>query len=136
MVYTAVPLPSGPQEQVLTYVPLNVFAALFNNGAMLGLACGCVIPSKSSPCGPEIPQSLQPTALQLLQHHQQWIDRFPFPRMRDNIISLNGIVDEEEFLKDLFGMQSFTIKPGRPGWDPTAWIIGRDFSQKWGFLFY
>jgi hypothetical protein len=52
------------------------------------------------------------------------------------MISLNRIFHEEEFLADLFNMHSFDIKPGRPGWDPSAWIIGRQFSQKWGFLFY
>lgn len=115
---------------------LTVCSALYNNGAMLGLTCGCLIPCKSSPCQSSIPESLQPTALQLTTLHQPWIDRFPFPKMRDNMISLNRIFSEEDFLRDLFCMHSFEIKPGGAGWDPAAWIIGKDFAKKWGFLFY
>ncbi|ETN39820.1 uncharacterized protein HMPREF1541_06046 [Cyphellophora europaea CBS 101466] len=123
-------------DRVITEVPLTVFAALYNTGAMLGLTCGCVVPAKSAPCAPDIPASLHPSALQLTTLHQTWIDRFPFPKMRDNMISLNRIFNEEEFLCDLFNMHSFDIKPGGACWDPSAWIIGRDFSKKWGFLFY
>jgi hypothetical protein len=103
---------------------------------MLGLTCGCLVPSKSSPCGSHIPEPLRPTALQLTTLHQTWIDRFPFPRMRDNMIGLNRIFNEEEFLRDLFNMHSFTIKSGGAFWDPRSWVIGRQFSEKWGYLFY
>lgn len=46
-----------------------------------------------------------------------------------------GMLDEEEFLRDLFGMESFTVEAGRAGWDPGAWRVGREFARKWGFLF-
>ena len=101
----------------------------------MGLTCGTVVPAKSPPC-PEIPEPLRPTALQLTTIHARWIDRFPFPKMRDNLISLSGIIEEEEFLRDLFSMQSFSIQPSKPGWDPNAWSIGKAFAEKWGYLFY
>ncbi|KAK3671939.1 hypothetical protein LTR78_008114 [Recurvomyces mirabilis] len=116
--------------------PITVWSALFHNGAMMGLSCSTNTPRKSLPQGPDIPATLHPTALQLTTFHPSWIDRFPFANMRDNFISMAGIIDEEDFLCDLFSMDSFRIKPGKPGWDPNAWIIGPDFGKKWGYLFY
>ena len=52
------------------------------------------------------------------------------------MITLMGIIDEEEFMGDLFCLTSFTLDPGAPSWDPKAWKIGKDFSAKWGYLFY
>jgi len=114
----------------------SAYAALYNNGAMMGLTCSVVVPSRSSPVGADIPESLHPTALQLTTIHPPWIDRFPFPKMRDNMITLMGIIIEEEFLADLFCSTSFSLKPDGAPWDPNAWIIGKEFSQKWGYLFY
>jgi hypothetical protein len=117
-------------------LPGSVYAALFNNGSMMGIACSITIPDTSRPIGPEIPESLHPTKLQLTTVHPLWIDRFPFPKMRDNMITLLGIINEEEFLSDLFCLTSFSLEPGAPPWDPAAWKIGKEFSEKWGYLFY
>lgn len=85
--------------------------------------------------GSEIPEPLQPTLLQLTTTHPIWIDRFPFPRMRDNMITMSGFMDEEDFLRDLFSMDSFSISPEKAGWDPSGWSVGAAFGRKWGFLF-
>jgi hypothetical protein len=51
------------------------------------------------------------------------------------MITLIGLMfDEEQFLADVFCLKSFTIKPGAPSWDSTAWEAGRDFQMKYGFL--
>lgn len=102
----------------------------------MGLICNAPYPAKSKPPDPKWPVSLQPSALQLTTIHPQWLDRFPFPKMRDNFIILIGIIDEEEFLRDFFCMKSFEIETGGQSWDPKAWKIGRDFGRKWGYLFY
>ncbi|KAH8700116.1 hypothetical protein BGW36DRAFT_424953 [Talaromyces proteolyticus] len=120
---------------VSSEMPMTVWAALYLNGSMMGLGCSTCYPAKSLPAQPHIPESLHPTALQLYSIHPLWIDRFPFPRMRDNIIHLMGLIDEEEFIKDIFCMMSFKIKPGGASWDPNAWVIGKEFGRKWGFLF-
>lgn len=117
-------------------ITATAYSALHQNGALLGLLCSVSTICKSTPVGPEVPEALQPTPLQLTVAHPPWIDRFPFPQMRDNMISLLGIIDEEEFLADLFGLTSFTIESGAASWDPSAWKIGREFSAKWGYLFY
>lgn len=117
-------------------IPPTVFAALWDNGALLGLACSTCVPAKSRPPGPHVPTALRPTQLQLTTTHPIWIDRFPSPRMRDRmIVAMDGGMDEEEFLRDLFSMDSFSIRPGRAGWDPEAWRIEPSFAMKWGFLF-
>ncbi|KIW95183.1 uncharacterized protein Z519_03767 [Cladophialophora bantiana CBS 173.52] len=134
--YQALVPTSKPDTFVTTSVSGSIYGALYQNGAMMGIACSVVVPSKSSPVGPEIPESLRPTALQLTTIHPTWIDRFPFPKMRDNMITLMGIINEEEFLADLFCLTSFTLNPGAASWDPTAWKIGKEFSAKWGYLFY
>ncbi|KAK6379516.1 hypothetical protein LTS17_006434 [Exophiala oligosperma] len=129
-------LSTKPDTCVHTTTPASVYAALFHNGAMMGLTCSISFASKSRPFGEEIPDSLRPTPLQLTTIHPQWIDRFPFPKMRDNMITLLSIIDEEEFLGDLFCLTSFTVDGRMASWDPSAWKIGHEFSAKWGYLFY
>lgn len=114
----------------------SVYCALFVNGSMMGISCSIPVTELSPRCGPEIPDSLQPTALQLTTPHPRWMDRFPFPKMRDNMITLMGIIDEEEFFADLFCLDSFEIKSGAAAWDPASWKMGKNFAKKWGYLFF
>lgn len=66
--------------------------------------------------------------------HPRWIDRLPFPRLRDTLIKLRGVIDEEEILKDIFVMPSWTIMTGRACWDPRAWVMEKEWADKWGWL--
>jgi hypothetical protein len=53
------------------------------------------------------------------------------------MINLSTIIDDEEFLQDLFTMDSFTITPGCSSWDPRSWKLERGvFAEKWGYLLY
>jgi Domain of unknown function (DUF3425) len=116
---------------------ITVLSALIINGEVLGLSCCTAVPAKSSPASLDVPLSLHPTPTQLLTVHSTGIDRFPFPKMRDNLINMSGIIDEEEFGRDLFMMPSFSITPGGAPWDARAWKIEKGhFADKWGFLFY
>jgi hypothetical protein len=54
--------------------------------------------------------------------------------MRDSLIRLRGVVDEEELLKDLFTMPSFRIDGGGEAWDPRAWKMESEWEGKWGWL--
>ncbi|OCL12608.1 hypothetical protein AOQ84DRAFT_311937 [Glonium stellatum] len=103
---------------------------------MMGLTCSTSVPSKSRPVSLGIPLSLHPTTLQLTTIHVSWIDRFPFPHMRDTMITMSAVIDEEEFLRDLFTSPSFTLKAGKSSWDPEAWAIEKAFAEKWGFLLF
>lgn len=122
-----------PADRIAAQVPLNVYAAIYQNGLILGLPCATIFPCRSK-AAPNAPASLQPSQLQLSTIHLPWIDRFPFPKMRDNMIRMEQEINAEELLSDLFNMKSFDIKPGRPSWDPDAYIIDKGFAKKWGFL--
>jgi hypothetical protein len=124
----------GPSDQ--PHHPITFAGALYINGQILNIPCSTVVPAKSQPVGPEIPLPLHPTELQLMTIHPPWIDRFPFPKMRNSLISLSGVIDEEEFVRDMLLMPSFEIVHGRMPWDPRAWKILRPFAEKWGYLFF
>jgi hypothetical protein len=135
------PLPS-PLNQLAP--ALTVFSALYLNGNLLGLSCSICVTSRSPFPSPSHPLPLHPTELQLTVAHPRWFDRFPFPRWRDSLIRLLGVIDEEELLKDLFTQPSWTIETGgsRAGgwesaaWDPKAWTMEESFRVKWGWLMY
>ena len=127
---------SAADDCLISHSNNTVFTALFKNGRVLGLPCGTQICWKSPPRGLDIPAPLQSTPLQMTTLHTSWIDRFPFPHLRDNFIRLNGVINEEDFLQTLFETHSFTIVPGTMSWDPNGWIIGKEFGEKWGYLFY
>ncbi|KAF2999736.1 hypothetical protein E8E13_004389 [Curvularia kusanoi] len=117
-------------------LPLNVFTALFLNGQILGIVCSTTMASKSPPPTASIPLSLRPTASQLTTVHFQWIDRLPFPKLRDSLIRLQGVVDLDEFLNDIFVAPSFSIRRGAESWDPRAWSMEGVWAKKWGWLFF
>lgn len=115
--------------------PQSFLSALYENGNLLGLTCGSSIPSKSKPEPPGTPDSLHPTLLQLSTVHWQWIDRFPFPDFRDEMIIRSGEIDEEDFVGDLFNLDPFTLTPGARSTDPYAYTMNPEFRAKWGYLF-
>ncbi|ORY09483.1 hypothetical protein BCR34DRAFT_368894 [Clohesyomyces aquaticus] len=115
--------------------PMTVFSALYLNGRILGLSCSTTVPARSSLPSPQVPLPLHPTPMQLMTIHASWIDRFPLSTMRNNLITMSGMMDEEEFLSDVFMGPSFTIKPGCATWDPRAWRMEKCFADKWGYLF-
>lgn len=114
---------------------MGILTALEGNGTLLGMLCGLdLVRSGRQP--PTVPAVLQPSPLQLTMPHQGWIDRFPFPRFRDNLILLADRVNLEELFLDFFRSNSFYIKAGAPPWDPTAWRVDLEFKAKWGYLFH
>lgn len=117
---------------------MTAIIALGINGNLLGIHCSSTRVAKSSlpPADALIPPSLYPTPLQLSTPHCDWIDRFPFPRMRDNLIILADVVDTKELLFDFFTMRSFTVDDPGPAWNCAAWRVSPEWNQKWGYLFY
>ncbi|TFA99419.1 hypothetical protein CCMA1212_008651 [Trichoderma ghanense] len=69
----------------------------------------------SSPSPLRLPESLAPTRLQLSCPHSNWIDVFPFPKMRDNLIRWENYFSHAEFLTDLLGnlISCMTAPPPR-----------------------
>lgn len=102
---------------------------------MLGMSCRACIFDSVSVTNQVLPDALQPTPLQLVVPHRLWIDRFPFVRLRDNMILLNSLLDLDAFCGDLFNTASLTLRPSAPSWDPRSWVLGEEFAAKWGYLF-
>lgn len=50
-----------------------------------------------------IPTSLYPTTHQMSVAHSSWLNMFPFPRVRDNLIRHQQEFDHRDLCNDLFG---------------------------------
>lgn len=71
-----------------------------------------------------------------------WVDTFPCPKLRDNIISYDTLFHEDEFCIDVMGglYEGFNdielnglLIWGEP-WSETGWEVTPGFAKKWGFL--
>ena len=109
-----------------------------------------------------MPKDLQPTSLQMRRAHSSWLNMFPHPRLRDNLIEMEGVFDSADFCNDLFGeifrVQSFSgsssssdtssgdddgddIATGRNGfivwgdsYNKDSWEVTPGFLRKWSCL--
>ena len=88
------------------------------------------------------PRSLHPTALQRAVPHHPWIDLFPFPKMRDNILQgiAAGFLDEDELCHDLLEVEEANQEETPAlliwgqSWDAEGWEASVAFLKKWGWL--
>jgi hypothetical protein len=107
-------------DHLLHLVQYNVFRAFVSNKQTLNLlltgqtdrrmsptTCPISGPYRDDTCvfplNPNIPAALTPTLYQQAHPHPIWINLFPFPRMRDNLIRRQGRFDHWELLTDLIG---------------------------------
>ncbi|KAH6887393.1 hypothetical protein B0T10DRAFT_489750 [Thelonectria olida] len=144
-----------------TILTVNAFYALSRNAAALGVSTEWLTYDAISPfCreGPGLgrfaveatatfpngrPESLHPTELQVAVPHHPWIDLFPIPRLRDNLlsaISTQDPLDEDELCFDMLEIsdgeateKAALIVWGDP-WDPKGWEVSVPFLRKWGSL--
>lgn len=91
----------------------------------------------------DFPPHLLPTHLQKAVTHHSWLDLFPIPKLRDNM--LRGIeagqFDEDELCDalccDLLDFEAGTTASvvvwGEP-WDAAGWEFSPQFFAKWGVL--
>jgi hypothetical protein len=127
-VYFAPPAFAFPlsTDHLLHLVQFNVFRAFVSNKHTLNIllkgwtkdappptSCPISGPYRDDtsiyPLNPNIPFSLAPTRLQQTRDHSIWINLFPFPRVRDNLIMHEGNFDHWELLQDLIGELMGTI---------------------------
>lgn len=94
-----------------------------------------------------VPESLQPTPLQLSTPHEPWVDLFPCPQLRDSIITYAETehFDSNEFMYDAAGRleHECTVgeEPHEPGmyvwsdpWSAQGWELTENFISKWQCL--
>jgi hypothetical protein len=87
------------------------------------------------------PPNLQPTKLQVSVAHHPWVDAFPWPRVRDNLLQAfehPEICDEDELCHDICDYEDVDSRPpliiwGSP-WDHRNWEVTHEFLVKWGWL--
>lgn len=136
----------------LKLIQLNIINSLTRNSAILGfktdwLVCASISPFTCTgntiaqvPC----PDNLVPTRQQLEVRHHPWVDLFPLPRMRDNLLLATSYIlspaEEQELWDDVIessgeGDWAGFIVWGEP-WDPKNWEVTTLFLQKWRWLLH
>jgi hypothetical protein len=138
-------------DHLLTLVQYNVYRGLLTNMVLLALPnmFGCdeaepPISLSMLPLPAVIPPSLAPTSLQLTVPHEPWVDVFPLPALRDNLIRATGTFDSCELCDDSLGTlfdETLTKHDDRNSvclwgepWDVNSWEIMEGFAKKWGGL--
>ncbi|KAJ0423902.1 NAD(P)-binding protein [Aspergillus carlsbadensis] len=139
-VLTAYVAGSPRTDLLLNLSRLNVLRAAYENVLALGMTvewmCQDNTISIFSVAGPPrqpqqpstgtitIPQSLRPTHLQRTTPHHPWLDIFPFPQMRDNMILAGDTLDDDELCHDLTAF-----------WDTRSsnatMLVTEEFARKW-----
>ncbi|KAE8361319.1 hypothetical protein BDV27DRAFT_160833 [Aspergillus caelatus] len=135
-------------DLLLNLSRLNVLRAAYQNVLAIGMTVEWMcrdstisIFSLASPrgCEDSIPHSLQPTPLQRTVPHHPWLDIFPIPQMRDNLIRAGKDLDDDELCHDLTAFwdtrsSNATMLVWGTPWDPENWEVTEDFARKWRFF--
>ncbi|KAG0644915.1 Radicicol biosynthesis cluster regulator [Hyphodiscus hymeniophilus] len=85
-----------------------------------------------------LPENFRPTVLQHTVEHHPWIDLFPIPTMRDNLLRAGAAYDNAEICLDIVEVgekpkeKAGLIVWGEP-WDVYAWGASPAFLRKWGW---
>ncbi|KAE8381491.1 hypothetical protein BDV26DRAFT_289343 [Aspergillus bertholletiae] len=129
-------------DQLLTLTKFNVLRAFMDNGTAIGLAIQQMEDDALSPFNTDthrswnLPPSLYPTTTQRSIPHHPWLDCFPFPQMRDNLIQVGDALDDCELCVDMMdpsnGDIAFLVW-GDP-WLPQSWEVSESFIRKWSWI--
>lgn len=83
-----------------------------------------------------VKHDLRPLSSQITDSHHPYIDVLPFRDLRENLVAMQGQMDEDEFLHDWFNQATCWggIKgskgEGMP-WEGRNWEVSEDFLRKW-----
>ncbi|TVY30071.1 hypothetical protein LHYA1_G002567 [Lachnellula hyalina] len=140
--------PMNDHLQLEALVKLNVFRALVSNSRDLGFTpeetmdddslSPFVDPSNTLCLSRPLPSALRPTKLQRKIPHHPWIDLFPIPGMRDNLLRAEDAYDDMELCGDLIGFFSGSkdrtamVVWGDP-WDSHSWEVTESFLSHWAW---
>lgn len=129
---------------------LNVLRAAYQNGVAVGMTvewmCNDHAISIFNLARPQlsedsVPRSLRPTLLQRTVPHHPWLDIFPFPQFRDNLIHAGDSLDSHDLCHDLTAFWDTRCSNARmlvwgTPWDPKNWEVTEDFARKWQLFLY
>jgi hypothetical protein len=138
-------------DHLLSLTRVNTYRAFVNNIHLLGLSmdglCAEDVLSPFTKSGPAqfppkvLPSSLCPTPTQHTWPHHPWLDFFPHPRVRDNLIRAQDRYDEDELCLDVLGfwnpdaIDNMLIVWGDP-LHPENWEVTEGFVKKWGWVLF
>ena len=132
-------------DQLMTLSKFNVLRAFIQNFTLLGLALEEIdddIPSPFNSAAPAmrgrepwlgLPPALAPTALQVHAFHHPWLDCFPFPQIRDNLVRAADLFNDCDLCTDIMDPANGDVGMlvwGDP-WLPESWEVSEFFIQKW-----
>ncbi|KAJ1710438.1 hypothetical protein NYO67_7403 [Aspergillus flavus] len=147
--YQSYILGSPASDHLLTLAKVNVFRAFASIMSTLGMPkhhewmdddaispFTLLRPGFTTPS--TIPLTLRPTKLQQSIPHHPWLDFFPHPRMRDNLIRA-GDFDDEQLCMDIMGFWDMSTEScGLLVWgDPQDlgnWEVSEEFIRKWPWV--
>ncbi|KAM0355089.1 hypothetical protein ACHAPU_000946 [Fusarium lateritium] len=131
-------------------ISLNVNIAIAKNATLLGFdrttmcSYDAISPfNQEGPPQPSFnpPQVLEPTGVQRDVLHHPWLDIFPFPRFRDNIIQAVDaeVMDDDDLCMDIAEANLENVeRPSLIVWGdaslPHSWEASPWFLRKWGWL--
>ncbi|KAF7712304.1 Uncharacterized protein PECH_003615 [Penicillium ucsense] len=87
-----------------------------------------------------LPVSLRPTRLQKSIPHHPWLDFFPLPKMRDNLIQAGDDWDDEALCHDIMGfwdnasLSTPALLVWGDPWDIRNWELTEAFLKKWSWI--
>ncbi|KAJ5387320.1 hypothetical protein N7509_009861 [Penicillium cosmopolitanum] len=134
-------------DQLLTLIQFNVFRALIDNTSVIRFTLDWLDEDAISPWCAGVPESqisyyppsLRPTSLQQDVCHHPWIDLFPIPQMRDNLLQKYGDFDEYALCNDL--VDFYDVSNDETGlivwsnpWLPSGWEVSETFLRKWSWV--
>lgn len=146
--YHSAALNCPKSSHLLTLTRVNVYRAFVSNMVLLSISWDwmdedSIYPFAMVRPGSEtanFPGSLPPTALQRSRVHHTWIDLFPSPIIRDNLLKRGNDWDDEELCTDIMGFwegnstgPNGLIVWGEPS-DPSNWEVTEGFIRKWGWV--
>jgi hypothetical protein len=115
-------------DHLLTLIQYNVYRGLMINIVILEATSIDFCEQErlfTREAGKKLPPSLLPTRLQETVVHPAWIDMFPVPKLRDNVIRRLGTFSDDELSSDVMG--EVCESPEGPEEPPNDTIVG--FSQ-------
>ncbi|KAF2010525.1 hypothetical protein BU24DRAFT_356431 [Aaosphaeria arxii CBS 175.79] len=130
---------------LLSLVKFNVLRGLLMNMKSLNLSSSWLFDENAVSAiytghfNGNVPDSLRPTHLQRTVEHHPWLDLFPFPAMRDNMLMAYNNFDENRLSGVLVGVcNSPRTRQGliiwREAWDPYGWEATQEFHDNYGWL--
>jgi hypothetical protein len=158
--YVAYSLGAPNPTNLQFLIRLNVLNALARNGINMGVPvdglCEEEAISTFNAKGPlrladsemdgfvrtDCPESLRPTDIQRAIVHHPWIDLFPFPKFRENVIlGIDaGLVDDDELCWDMLGSycpdidEDVAVLVWGNGESNMGWELSVGFLKKWAWL--